>query len=406
MSAATEPVRRLAVAVLAIGFMAGCDNSPTGDPAVVTSIEILPASPVLELPGSTIQLTARTLNYKGVPVQPTGTVAWSSMQPELATVDASGVATAVATGFVTITASVDGVEGTAELQVTGADSPGFLNADYTVEATQTLPGGDRQWTGVARAGTVSGGKAQLQRIILEDGDDVREIRTLIGHSAARSTWYVAMADGVTGGFHPLTGYVGGMGQFDTGDRLPDDVVWRLTWSDISVDAYDALVERSTDGGITWEAEWVMRLTRQTVTLPDVPPSPACSDANHHFFDFWVGDWNVHTPDGTPAGTSLEESVAGGCAIQENYSSDVTATSLNMYDAPTGVWWQIYMDSDGNILELSGGPQNTSLVLSGLRGTTQDRFTWTPASDGSVRQRWEVNSGSGWSILFDGIYTPR
>ena len=40
-----------------------------------------------------------------------------------------------------------------------------------------------------------------------------------------------------------------------------------------------------------------------------------------------------------------------------------------------------------------------------REKAQNRITWTPNEDGSVRQLWEATKDSGgtWVILFDGQY---
>jgi hypothetical protein len=44
-----------------------------------------------------------------------------------------------------------------------------------------------------------------------------------------------------------------------------------------------------------------------------------------------------------------------------------------------------------------------MVLEGM----QQRITWTPNSDGSVRQLWEAADDKGaWSVVFDGRYTRR
>ncbi|MDI1320797.1 MAG: hypothetical protein PSW75_11495, partial [bacterium] len=40
------------------------------------------------------------------------------------------------------------------------------------------------------------------------------------------------------------------------------------------------------------------------TPPPLPPES-------HQFDFWIGEWNVTTPDGKPAGLSKIESVSSG-----------------------------------------------------------------------------------------------
>jgi hypothetical protein len=38
-------------------------------------------------------------------------------------------------------------------------------------------------------------------------------------------------------------------------------------------------------------------------------------------------------------------------------------------------------------------------------TVQQRITWTPMADGSVRQLWEssIDGGRTWAVLFDGRY---
>ena len=62
--------------------------------------------------------------------------------------------------------------------------------------------------------------------------------------------------------------------------------------------------------------------------------------------------------------------------------------------------------------LAGGPAGRSMVLSATgpsasdpKAIQQQRITWTPASDGSVRQLWESSSDSGrtWVVPFDGRY---
>ncbi len=41
------------------------------------------------------------------------------------------------------------------------------------------------------------------------------------------------------------------------------------------------------------------------------PRP-CSAPAHHQFDFWVGEWEVRTPDGALAGTNRITGILGGC----------------------------------------------------------------------------------------------
>ena len=103
----------LGAAVLALGCGGG-DGGPAGPPKVATITVTSPASQ-LEV-GSNIQLSARAVDSKGTTL--TGRViAWQSSAPATATVDATGVVHGVAAGAVTITASSEGVTGTAQLTV-------------------------------------------------------------------------------------------------------------------------------------------------------------------------------------------------------------------------------------------------------------------------------------------------
>jgi len=142
-----------------------------------------------------------------------------------------------------------------------------------------------------------------------------------------------------------------------------------------------------------------------------PPPPEASQ-----FDFWIGEWDVTTPDGKPAGQSLIQSINRGRALLENWSSGggkFQGKSLNAYDATTKKWKQFWVDTSGNVLELSGGIVDGSMVLSGKSvsadgGEVLERITWTPSADGSVRQHWEqsTDGGTTWSTAFDGHYAKK
>lgn len=145
--------------------------------------------------------------------------------------------------------------------------------------------------------------------------------------------------------------------------------------------------------------------------PDAPPADACAAGEHRQFDFWIGSWEVTTPDGEVAGTNEIERVLGGCALRERWQGrgGMTGTSLNAYDPHAGTWHQTWVDDRGGFLLLSGGLQDGSMVLSGEMqdetGPVTHRITWTPLEGGRVRQLWEVRRGAGdWEVLFDGLYS--
>jgi hypothetical protein len=141
---------------------------------------------------------------------------------------------------------------------------------------------------------------------------------------------------------------------------------------------------------------------------------ACDAAEHRQFDFWLGDWNVHTPDGKVAGVNSITREYEGCVLHERYSTDrgYSGESLNTYDGSRGVWHQTWVDTDGTLLLLEGGLRGASMVLEGQTvgadgQITKHRITWTPNADGSVRQHWESTDDKGnWVTAFDGKYTRR
>jgi hypothetical protein len=143
-----------------------------------------------------------------------------------------------------------------------------------------------------------------------------------------------------------------------------------------------------------------------LAIPAAHAAPApCSSAEHRQFDFWLGEWQVHKPDGTLAGINRITREYGDCVIHERYAAakGYNGESLNIYDATRKVWHQTWVDVDGLLLTLEGRWNGKSMVLEGM----QQRITWTPNSDGSVRQLWEAADDKGaWSVVFDGRYTRR
>ena len=162
-------------------------------------------------------------------------------------------------------------------------------------------------------------------------------------------------------------------------------------------------------------------TAPPVTLATPAPTPApapCSAAERRQFDFWLGAWEVTGPKGKVVGHSRIESILGGCAIAEHWSSTTggganDGKSYNLYNAGLKRWEQFWVDAGGSRLMLSGGIVDGKMVLEGRQdlpdkatGVHQrERITWTPNADGSVRQLWESSKDEGktWTVAFDGLY---
>jgi hypothetical protein len=155
---------------------------------------------------------------------------------------------------------------------------------------------------------------------------------------------------------------------------------------------------------------------QAQSVPSEKPPP-CRAAEHRQFDFWLGHWDVFTPDGKLAGENLIERVLGGCALRETWSGrgGFAGTSLNSFDATDGQWHQSWFDNQGGRLQLAGGRSGEAMELSSTGphperpgSTLRQRIRWTPQGDGSVRQLWESSDDGGatWKVEFDGRYVRR
>ncbi len=147
--------------------------------------------------------------------------------------------------------------------------------------------------------------------------------------------------------------------------------------------------------------------------PQSTPAPKpCATPEHRQFDFWLGDWDVTTPDGKAAGHNRITVILGGCALREEWAgrSGTHGTSLNMFDAGARKWRQTWVDDGGTVLLLTGEFKGGKMVLEGDSpaaggATVRQRITWTPQPGGKVRQLWEssADAGKSWKIEFDGVY---
>lgn len=160
----------------------------------------------------------------------------------------------------------------------------------------------------------------------------------------------------------------------------------------------------------------LALPAQQEGSPATAAAP-CDGPEYRQFDFWVGEWDV-SADGQAAGTNSIRPVHGGCALHESWQGagegGISGSSYNIYDPASGHWHQTWVDASGTLLQLDGGLVDGNMVLSGRRpirdggGMTLHRITWTPNTDGSVRQLWESSQddGASWRVLFDGLYLKR
>ena len=142
--------------------------------------------------------------------------------------------------------------------------------------------------------------------------------------------------------------------------------------------------------------------------------PGCTAPEHRQFDFWLGEWTVRDPAGKVVGENRIISLHKGCVLYESWTGagGFTGSSLNIYDAERRKWHQTWVDVSGALLLLDGEFRDGRMTLAGKSApdakgiVTLQRITWTPLSDGRVRQLWESSKDAGatWTTAFDGYYT--
>src|SRR5262245_9098931 len=108
----------IAAPVVAVGCGGGSENPA---PGAVASVVVTPATASVES-GSTLRLSASARDASGNALSGR-TISWESSSTSIATVDGTGLVTAVAEGSATVTASSDGEQGSAAITVTAPTAP-------------------------------------------------------------------------------------------------------------------------------------------------------------------------------------------------------------------------------------------------------------------------------------------
>ena len=102
---------------------------------ILTSIAVSPATPSITV--GTTQQFAATGTYSDGSTKPVTAATWTAAKPAIATINASGLATAVASGATLITASSNGISGSTTLTVSGLTVSVSPNtATFAIGATQ------------------------------------------------------------------------------------------------------------------------------------------------------------------------------------------------------------------------------------------------------------------------------
>jgi len=130
------------------------------------------------------------------------------------------------------------------------------------------------------------------------------------------------------------------------------------------------------------------------------------------FDFWIGEWDVKSPTGQPAGKSKIELLLGECVIYENWTSaapqNYAGKSFNLYNSGTGKWMQTWVDDKGAVIEFIDGEYKDNKMVFVTQPDNQNqgtRLTFFNLDKNNVRQLFEVTSDAGktWTTTTDLLY---
>lgn len=145
-------------------------------------------------------------------------------------------------------------------------------------------------------------------------------------------------------------------------------------------------------------------------------TPCENDPGYRAFDFWIGEWQVETPNNPTKSASSIQKILGGCVILENWygggmnaGPGTTGKSMNYYTPATGKWKQVWVYDTGAIAEYEGevrdGAMHYKREFEQGQAHAVARMTFTPIEGGKVRQLIEqsLDEGKTWTTQFDGIY---
>jgi tetratricopeptide (TPR) repeat protein len=144
---------------------------------------------------------------------------------------------------------------------------------------------------------------------------------------------------------------------------------------------------------------------------------SCNSPEYHQFDFWLGSWEVHNPQGLRVGHNDVMRTINECIIQENWASGrgvERGTSFNFYDNRDKKWHQIYFDNSGNMGNypaMSGGLKDGRMVMTtDPAQSLLARWTFYPldATGTKVRQWAEQSTDGGktWTTTWDSVYVKQ
>jgi hypothetical protein len=148
---------------------------------------------------------------------------------------------------------------------------------------------------------------------------------------------------------------------------------------------------------------------QSPALAQTPPAaPTCDAPEFRALDFWAGDWDLDF-DASPgvlghASNHITRDEYGGCVIAEHFEQAAThyrGGSYSIYDRAAHVWRQTWVDNQGGVFTLVGGPVTGQPYVFELRTTDRVgpghqlmRMIWQDVTPDRLTWRWQAQQADG------------
>ena len=140
--------------------------------------------------------------------------------------------------------------------------------------------------------------------------------------------------------------------------------------------------------------------------------PCAAEPHSHDFDFWIGEWEVYqTGSKYLVGHSVVQSIAGECAILENWTSTQAQTgkSINYYNPSMNKWEQDWIGSGGGPQRYLNGEYKDNVMHFTYESMANGKkitgnFKFYNMSKDTVRQYQDVNNDDGKTVTVSYDFT--
>ncbi len=283
----TRGLGGLMVAALAVTSCGTADDGgggATGPGATVASVEVSPATGALAAVGATLQFTAVAKDASGAAIAGK-TFSWAIDGVTVATLSTSGLATALANGTATITATTEGVQGSAALTVAITEPVASIDVGPAASELNVL-GATRQLIASAKdaAGNVIPGVVfnwSSADISVATVDAATGLATAVGSGTATIS---ATADGISGSASltiNLTG-AGSLSLLVVANIVANDLGFGLFTTVFDVTVTDALLAPVSGATVTFTNPDIGVVTLQETAVAGVYAFAAAQFPNTDF----------------------------------------------------------------------------------------------------------------------------